>query len=153
MPRSPRAFWICILALTVSLTAGCHTLRWPWGARSEPASAAVTELIVSAPEGAAIPSLSQYWMRNTLVIDLQSVTGSGRARLAPKPGASWPARIGFRVRPGAFGALDVRGTQRVVLPIAPEGGDVHDLELVPGIYTASTEFLEIAWLPAQSPGG
>lgn len=146
------------MTVGVSLMAGCRVLDWSWwGASVDSGPAAVDELIVSAPEGFAAPSLNQYWVRNTLVIDLQSVAGSGRARLAPKPGAAWPVRIAFRVRPGAFGALEVRGDQRVVIPIAPEGGEPHDLELAPGVYTSTTRQLEIGWNPHavadQLPGG
>jgi hypothetical protein len=153
-----RGFWICIVTVSIALAGGCHALRLPgWGERIDSGPAVVNELIVSAPDGAAQPSLNQYWVRNTLVIDLQSVAGSGRARLAPKPGAAWPARIAFRVRPGAFGALEVRGDQRVVMPIAPEGGEFRDIELAPGVYTSSTQALEIGWsphrVPDQSPGG
>lgn len=158
MRDSRRAFSICSMTVCMALLAGCHVLRWPWwGERIDSGPAAVQELIVSAPDSAAAPALNQYWVRNTLVIDLQSVAGSGQARLAPKPGAAWPVRITFRVRPGAFGALEVRGEQRVVMPIAPEGGEVRDLELAPGVYTSSTEALEIGWSPHsvadQSPGG
>jgi hypothetical protein len=156
--RSPRReLWICSMTVGIALSAGCQALRWPWsGERFESGPAAVQELIVSAPDGAASPSLNQFWVRNTLVIDLQSVAGSGQARLAPKPGAAWPVRIAFRVRPGAFGALEVRGEQRVVMPIAPEGGEFRDLELAPGLYTSSTEVLVVGWTPHvvadQSPG-
>lgn len=158
MRDSRRHFWICSTTVGIALLGGCHALRLPWwGERIDSGPASVHELIVSAPEGAAAPALNQYWVRNALVIDLQSVAGSGRARLAPKPGAAWPVRIAFRVRPGAFGALEVRGDQRVVMPIAPEGGEFRDLELAPGVYTSSTEAIEIGWSPHaasdQSPGG
>jgi hypothetical protein len=158
MRDSRRAFWICAVTVGIGLAGGCHALRWPWwGERSETRAAAVDELIVSAPQGGTLPALPQYWSRNTLVIDLQSVAGSGQARIAPKPGAAWPARLAFRVRPGAFGALEVRVNQRVVMPIAPEGGEPRDLELTPGVYTPETQVLEIGWGPHiaadQSPGG
>jgi hypothetical protein len=153
-----QAFRICIVAVCISLAGGCHVLRWPWwGERVDSGPLAVNELIVSAPNSAVAPALNQYWVRNTLVIDLQSVAGSGGARLAPKPGAAWPVRIAFRVRPGTFGALEVRGDQRVVMPVAAEGAEVRHLELAPGVYTSSTAALDVAWGPHsaadQSPGG
>jgi hypothetical protein len=158
MRSAPRAFFVASMTVLLALASGCQHLRWPWwGERTESRASTVDELVVTAPDEGTLPPLPQYWVRNTLVLDLQSVAGTGRARIAPKPGAAWPARLAFRVRPGAFGALEVRGEQRVVLPIAPEGGEVRDLELAPGIYTPSTQALEIGWSPhmatAQSSGG
>jgi hypothetical protein len=146
MRSARRAFFVGSMTVLLAVAGGCSALRWPWwGERSESRAAAVDELIVTSPDGSTLPAFPQYWSRNTLVIDLQSVAGSGRARIAPKPGAAWPARVAFRVRPGAFGALEVRGDQRVVMPVAPEGADVRDLELAPGVYTSSTQALEVAW--------
>jgi hypothetical protein len=148
MRSARRAFFIGSMTVLLAVSGGCHALRWPWSdERAESRAAIVDELIVSAPEGATLPAFPQYWSRNTLVVDLQAVAGSGHARIAPKRGAAWPARLAFRVRPGAFGALEVRGEQRVVMPIAPEGTDPRDLELAPGMYTSSTEALEIGWGP------
>ena len=153
MRDSRRALFIASMTVFLAGAGGCHALRWPWwGERTESRTAAVDELIVSPSEGSTLPALPQYWSRNTLVIDLQSVAGSGGARVAPKPGAAWPARLAFRVRPGAFGALEVRGEQRVIMPIAPEGAEARDLELAPGVFTSATQALEIAWGPHTGVG-
>src|SRR5215471_13117572 len=51
---------------------------------------------------------------------------------APRPPSDgWPVRLAVRVMPGSLGELDVRGAQRVVLPIVPAGGKPVDLELPP----------------------
>jgi hypothetical protein len=117
----------------------------------------ICSMTVAISLAAGCHALRWPWWGEHIDSGPESVAGSGRARLAPKPGAAWPVRIAFRVRPGAFGALEVRGDQRVVMPIAPEGGEVRDLELAPGVYTSSTQTLEIGWsphsAPDQSPGG
>ena len=154
MARNHRAARAAAVTVLLALLAGCGGLpqmRWPWGARLAPAPQLVGELVVSAPDAAAPPALTQQWLRNALVIDMQAAGGTGRAYLAPKPRAPWPPRVAFRVRPGSFGMLEVRGDQRVVLPIASEGSQPIDLELVPGVYSPTTARLEIDWGPLAPP--
>jgi hypothetical protein len=54
-------------------------------------------------------------------------------------------RMAFRVTPGSIGVLEVRGEQRMVMPVAQEGATPIDLELVPGVYTATTAQLKVHW--------
>ena len=64
---------------------------------------------------------------------------------------SWPARLAVRVTPGAVGLVEVRGEQRLSLPITPAGGKPVDLELAPGTYTQKTRELSVSWAPDGSP--
>lgn len=117
--------------------------HWPWQHAPPPPPQPVHELDVS---GAATPA--QYWQRNTLLIDLSAASGSGSIVLTPPAGHSWPVRLAFRVRPGAFGELEVRGAAREVLPISAVGTRPMDLELPPGIYDPRTPQLTVSWGPA-----
>jgi hypothetical protein len=54
-------------------------------------------------------------------------------------------RIAFRVTPGSIGVLEVRGEERMVMPVAQEGGQPIDLELAPGVYIATTVQLKVHW--------
>jgi hypothetical protein len=53
--------------------------------------------------------------------------------------------------PGSIGLLEVRGDQRMLIPVTREGTQVVDLELVPGVYTASTAQIGIMWEPLRQP--
>jgi hypothetical protein len=123
--------------------AGCGHFHMPWHHAPPPAPVPVHEVDVSGSMGPA-----QYWKRNTLLIDLSSASGTGSLVLTPAAGGTWPVRIAFRVRPGAFGALEVRGAERQVLPISASGTSPVDLELPPGIYTAGTPRIAVSWGPA-----
>jgi hypothetical protein len=133
-------------ALAALLTLGaCSHLHWPWHHAPPPPPAAVHALAMS---GSATPP--QYWKRNTLLIDLSGVSGAGSVVLTPAAGSPWPVRLAFRVQPGAFGALEVRGAAREVLPIDSSGVKAVDLELPPGIYTAGTPQITVSWGPTAS---
>jgi hypothetical protein len=54
-------------------------------------------------------------------------------------------RIAFRVTPGSIGVLEVRGEERMVMPVAQAGGQPIDLELAPGIYIGTTVKLKVHW--------
>lgn len=134
--------------LTLGACSQLHrtSWHWPWHRAPPPAPAPVQVLDVS---GSATPV--QYWTRNTLLIDLSAASGAGQIVLAPAAGTPWPVRLAFRVTPGAFGALEVRGAAREVLPIDSSGAKPVDLELPPGIYTAATPQITVSWGPAQAP--
>lgn len=140
-----------VLGALLTLGACSHlhwpSWHWPWHRAPEPAPVPVHVLDVS---GSASPA--QYWKRNTLLIDLSAASGAGQVVLTPAGGNPWPVRLAFRVRPGAFGALEVRGAEREVLPIDSSGVSPVDLELPPGIYAASTPRITVSWGPAQVPG-
>jgi hypothetical protein len=87
----------------------------------------------------------QYWKRNTLLLDMSGVSGSGSMTIRPVAGTSWPVRIAVRVRPGAFPVIEVRGDQRLYLPVASSAEEPFDLEFAPGVYTAKTPQIVISW--------
>ena len=132
------------LGALLALGACSHVRSW-WHHAPPPPPAAVHELDIT---GAATPA--QYWKRNTLLIDLSAVSGAGQIVLKPAAGNPWPVRLALRVRPGAFGALEVRGAAREVLPIGAGVASPVDLELAPGIYAASTPQITVSWGPAEA---
>jgi hypothetical protein len=129
-----------------ALLAGCTTMRswWPFDRHDAPAPQPVTELAVGAPEGGASQVL-QYWERNTLVVDLTSAASRGRITLQPGEGRGWPARIALRMTPRRFEELEVRGAQRLVLPVAAAGTTAVTAELPPGIHAPGTAQLVVSW--------
>jgi hypothetical protein len=122
--------------------AGCSHLHWPWHRSPPPAPSPVHALEVT---GSTTPP--QYWKRNTLLVDLSAASGEGHLVLMPAAGTSWPVRLAFRVTPGSFGALEVRGAAREVLPITGVGVKPIDLELAPGVYVAATVQIAVSWGP------
>jgi hypothetical protein len=119
--------------------------HWPWHHEPPPPAAPVHELEVS---GSLAPA--QYWKRNTLLIDLSAASGTGNVVLKPAPSRDWPMRLAVRVRPGGFGALEVRGAVREVLRIDSSGAGPLDLELPPAICTPTTPRLTLSWGPAAA---
>ena len=155
MPGTQATGTAARLAALVWLLAagGCSHLphfspHWPW--RHPPAAppAPVHELDVS---GTGSGSLAQYWKRNTLVVDLSGAPASGQVVLKPVAGTAWPVRLAFRVVPGRFGVLEVRGAERVTLPITAAGHAPLDLELAPDIYRPDTRDIAVTWGPAEAP--
>lgn len=133
--------------------AGCShlpRLHVPWSHRPVPPPQPVHELAITNGAGAAAP-FPQYWKRNTLVVDLQGISGTGHVRLAPPAGMTWPFRLALRVMPGSVGELDVRADQRLVIPIAPAGAKPVDLTLAPSLYTRRTPEITVAWGPVPAP--
>jgi hypothetical protein len=145
--RARRALALGVLAASV---AGCSHLHWPWHKQPPPPPQSVHYLDVGGSGAAAV--LGQYWKRNTLVLDMSAASGSGSVTLRP-PADGWPVRLALRVTPGSLGELDVRGAQRVVLPIVPSGGKPVDLELPPGVYPPKTSELTVDWGPAPATQG
>lgn len=134
----------------VLLAGGCSHVsgHWPWHHAPPPPPPPVHELDISgAPSADSFP---QSWKRNTLLVDLSAASGSGGVTLKPVEGTSWPVRIAFRVTPGAIGVLEVRAAQRVSLPISGSAGKPIELELAPGVYTAQSPDLHVAWGPAPA---
>lgn len=135
----------CLLA-GVLLLSGCASIKshWPFGKGAAVAAQPVNELELQVPSGGAAPAVLQYWERNTLVVDLQSVAGSGEVVLARKTGNNWPARIALRMAPQRYETVEVRGAQRLVLPVAA-GAEATTAELPPGIYEPGTAALTLRW--------
>jgi hypothetical protein len=138
-----------VLAGAVMLAA-CSHMHWPWKHPAPPPQV-VHELVITSPEGGSQLDFPQYWKRNTLVLDLQGVSGTGGVVARPRAGTTWPVRLALRVRPGSIGQLEVRADQRMVIPITTEGARPVDLELPPGVYTPKTEEIRVSWAAAATP--
>jgi len=138
------AIALCLLALTA-----CAYM--PWSKKTPAAPEAVHELVVSGADGVPAQGFPQYWKRNTLVVDLQSASGSGSITLKPGESGKWPVRVAFRVLPGSIGLLEVQADQRMLLPVTRDGTKPVDLELVPGVYTTKTQQITVRWEPARAP--
>jgi hypothetical protein len=145
MPRSRLvAIALCLLALTA-----CAYM--PWSKKPPALPDPVHELTITGTDGAPATAFPQYWKRNTLVVDLQSASGTGSVTLKQGESAKWPVRIALRVRPGTVGLLEVQADQRMILPVSREGDKPVDLELVPGVYTPKSPQIVIRWEPARTP--
>ena len=127
------------------------SMHWPWAHKAPPPPEPVNELVITPAPGTAAAGIAQYWKRNTLVLDLKGVAGSGSIAVRPQPSTTWPVRLAVRVTPGSIGSLEARAAQRVVLPIAATGTAPIDLELPPGVYGPRTEELQVSWGPSPSP--
>jgi hypothetical protein len=141
-----------LLALAMSLTGCSHlpSMHWPWHHQPAPAPPQVHELDGMSEQGTAL-SFPQYWMRNTLVVDLQGAAGTGSVVLKPRAGTTWPVRIAFKVTPGSIGELEVSAQQRMVLPVTPAGPKPIVLELSPGIYVPKSPQMTVWWGPNPTP--
>jgi len=138
---------LAVLMGAAVLNTGCShfaAMRWPWSHKVQAAPSPVNELIETDASGNAA-SYPQYWKRNTLLVDLHGVPAEGGLVLTPRAGTVWPVRLAFRVTPGSIGTLEVRGEQRMLLPVAQEAGQPVDLELAPGVYTAATAQITLRW--------
>lgn len=138
-----------VLALA-TLLAGCSHLHWPWHRKPAAPPPEVHELDETS-EGGASATFPQYWMRNTLVVDLQGASGSGSVTLKPREHTVWPVRIALKVLPGSVGEVEVRAAQRTVLPVTPAGAKPVVLELSPSLYTLKTPQIVVAWGPNPAP--
>ena len=147
----------CAAAVALlGMLAGCSHLpkphlAWPWGHKAAPAPQEVHELTITPAAEGGSTAFPQYWKRNALLVDLQTGGSTGSIVLRPVQGTTWPVRIAFRMMPGQFGALEVRGDARLRLPITPQGSKPIDLELSPDVYTSRTPQLTVTWGPAPPP--
>jgi hypothetical protein len=126
------------------------TKLWPFGKRAAPGPTLVNEVVLEGVDGAA-PAATQYWKRNTLVIDMQALSGTGRMIAKPREGTAWPIRVAVRARPGSFGEVEVQGTQRAILPVPDSGTRAVDFELAPSLLRTDTPQLTILWRPRPDP--
>jgi hypothetical protein len=117
---------------------------WPFYKKPKTGPEAVNELNLVNADGSAA-TYPQYWKRNTLVIDLSGVSGTGgfAARLPEE--TTWPVRVAVRVRPGSVQQIEIQGEERNVLPVAPEGALPIDLEFAPSVYRPRTAAIYISW--------
>ncbi|HEX3838773.1 MAG TPA: hypothetical protein VHW25_17600 [Steroidobacteraceae bacterium] len=132
--------------------AGCASVakHLPWGHKAPPVPEVSTALTVAAPDGATL-SWPQVWQRNDVVLDMAGVAATGSAVVMPRSGVAWPVRVALRVVPGSIGSIDVRGAQRLVIPVPASGTGTIDLELPPGVYVAATKQITLNWGPASVP--
>jgi hypothetical protein len=117
---------------------------WPFYKKPQPVPEAVHELDLVNADGTPA-SYPQYWKRNTLVIDLSGVGGSGSVAARLPADTTWPVRVAVRVRPGSVQQIEVQGEERNVIPVAAEGGLPVDLEFAPSVYRPSTAAIYINW--------
>jgi hypothetical protein len=136
---------VCCLAVTA-----CSSIRmpniWPFHKKAKPVPEAVNELNLVNADGSPA-SFPQYWKRNTLVIDLSGVGGTGTVAARLPDGTTWPVRVAVRVRPGSVGQIEIQGEERNVLNVAPEGTQPMDLEFAPSVYTPTTAAIYLSWGP------
>jgi len=145
--------WLVALSLTgCSHLPSMHlpSMHLPWHHKAAPPPPQVYELD-EASDGGAAASFPQYWMRNTLIVDLQGASGSGNVVLKPREGTTWPVRMAFKVMPGSVGELEVRAAQRTVLPVTTQGAKPIVLELTPGIYVPKSPQISVSWGPNPTP--
>jgi hypothetical protein len=132
----------CSLALSACSMHMPHV--WPFYKKPKVGPVAVNELTLVNADGSAA-TYPQYWKRNTLVIDLSGVSGTGgfAARLPEE--TTWPVRVAVRVRPGSVQQIEIQGEERNILPVAPEGAQPIDLEFAPSVYRPRTAAIYISW--------
>jgi hypothetical protein len=144
------------LGLGLQLSA-CSTPKiWPFYKKPKPAPEAVHELDLVNADGTPA-TYPQYWKRNTLVIDLSGVSGSGTVAAKLPEQTPWPVRVAIRVRPGSVEQVEVQGEERSVLTVTREGVAPLDLELAPSVYRKTTGAIYLSWgsMPqfAEVPAG
>jgi hypothetical protein len=135
-----------IAALSLSLSA-C-ALHWPWKRPPPPPPQPVHQLSIAPDATGPVSTITQYWDRNTLLLDLTAVGGEGAAILTPIAASGWPVRLEFRVQPGNFARLEVLGAQRVVFAVPSQGAPLL-LHLAPGAYHADTGQITVRWSAAD----
>jgi hypothetical protein len=136
-----------LVAVSLSLS-GCGTMSkmWPFKKKEKPAPELVNEVELVNPDGTPA-SYPQYWSRNTLVIDLSGVGGTGNVAARLRESATWPVRVAVRVRPASVQQLEIRGEERNVLAVSADGTKLIDLEIAPDVYRPTTAAIYIAWGP------
>jgi hypothetical protein len=152
-----RAIGLAVLGFALA-TTGCASVkshlpnvsRLAWWHKVTPAPQPVRELDVTVPAELATPVVLQFWERNTLVIDIQDVASAGQITLTRREGLDWPARVAFRMSPTRFEALEVKGAQRVVLPVANGGSTPVTVELPASAYNKATPSLGVRWGTSSS---
>jgi hypothetical protein len=135
-----------VAILSLALTACAMPKIWPFYKKPKPTPEVVHELDLVNADGTPA-SYPQYWKRNTLVIDLSGVGGSGGVTARLPAESTWPVRVALRVQPGSVQQIEVQAEERNVLPVAAEGLAPIELELAPSVYRPTTAALYISWGP------
>ncbi|HTU64570.1 MAG TPA: hypothetical protein VMF52_01360 [Steroidobacteraceae bacterium] len=133
----------CCLALTA-----CSTMSklWPFHRKAKTGPEAVHELNLVNADGSEA-TYPQYWVRNTLVIDLSGIGGQGSVAARLPEESTWPVRVAVRVRPGSVEQLEVQGEERNVLPVGKDGVKPVDITLGTSVYTPKTAAIYLTWGP------
>lgn len=142
--------WLGV-GLAALMVAGCGSMphvSWPWAKAPVPAPQPVDELTFAT--GATAP-IAQYWQGNTLILDFTAVPAEGQASATPTHARGWPLRMAARTWPGRFGALEVRGAQRALLPLTTDGHDTVDIPIPPEVFAAGTPRIELHWGASIAP--
>jgi hypothetical protein len=137
-----------LLAASVLALSACSTMSkmWPFHKKVTAAPPAVHELNLLNADGSEA-TYPQYWLRNTLVLDLTGVSGAGSLAARLPDASTWPVRVALRVRPGSVDQLEVQGEERNVLPVSREGTKPIELMLATSVYTPKTAAIYISWGP------
>jgi hypothetical protein len=139
---------LALLAAACVALSACTTVSklWPFHKKVKPAPVAVHELNLVNADGSAA-TYPQYWVRNTLVVDLSGVGGTGSVAARLPEETTWPVRVAVRVRPGSIEQIEVLGEERDVLPVSKDGFKPIDLTLAPSVYTPKTAAIYLSWGP------
>jgi hypothetical protein len=119
---------------------------WPFYKKPKPAPEVVHEVDLLNADGTPA-SFPQYWKRNTLVIDLSGISGSGGIAARLPAETTWPVRVAVRVQPGSVQQIEVQGEERNVMAVATEGTLPIDLEFAPSVLRPGTQAVYVSWGP------
>jgi hypothetical protein len=138
------------LALIVAgslVLGGCTSTPhkwWPFHKKAKPAPEVVHEVDLVNADGTPA-NYPQIWKRNTLVIDLSGVSGSGAVTARLPADTTWPVRVAVRVQPGSVQQVEVQGEERNVMAVSTEAGLPIDLEFASSVYRKTTAAIYINW--------
>lgn len=137
---------LAVLAAACLALSACSTMSkmWPFHHKAKAGPPAVHELNLVNADGSEA-TYPQYWVRNTLVIDLSGVGGNGSVAARLPEENTWPVRVALRVRPGSVEQLEILGEERNVLPVSKDGAKPIDIELAHSVYTPKTAAIYISW--------
>jgi hypothetical protein len=117
---------------------------WPFYKKPKLGPQPVNELNLVNADGTP-STYPQYWKRNTLVIDLSGINGTGSFAARLPEQHVWPVRVAVRVRPGSVQQLEIQGEERNILPVTTDGTLPIDLEFAPSVYRPTTAAIYISW--------
>jgi hypothetical protein len=137
---------VALLAAACLALSACSTMSklWPFHKKAKAGPTAVHEFNLVNADGSAA-TYPQYWVRNTLVLDLSGVGGTGSVAARLPDETTWPVRVAVRVRPGSVDQLEILGEERNVLPVSRDGVKPIDITLAPSVYTPKTAAIYISW--------
>jgi hypothetical protein len=140
---------LVLIACLSLMVAGCSTYKvsWSWPPvqkKPKPVPEVVHEVELVNADGTPA-SYPQTWKRNTLLIDLSGVSGTGSVTARLPAETTWPVRVAVRVRPGSVEQIEVLGEERNVAAVAREGLTPIDLEFPPSVFRPSTQAIYISW--------